>query len=428
MDKKVFIYIGLSIIGIVLVLLLLFNTVLYNYRGKLNSYLTSYYSDNSNLDDINKLLDKYNGNEDKINKVKKIIEDDVNKRIDSFNRSYDSEEDLNSTKDLLNNKVSEILDRISINKDNYLNIINNLYESKVNYLNGLKLFNESNYSDAYEYLSKVSQNDSYSLDASKMINECFSEEIKDIKNYIDSKKISDDLKIEDKLNTYKDILNYVIEKKNSLKLDLTNSKEYNEIINNINKNLTEAYEMLADELKNSNAYDKALNKLNEGIKLLSEIKANATSLIKKKEEFSTMLPISLTELEGNIVGDSIKEELAISDKDNVTYSRLISVYNNSKSSITYNLNKEYKKLKLSVSAGVEVNENNKNYGVIRIYLDNKKVYDSSNITKSFKKKDLSLDVNEKSELKIEYITSSNKNTSKRNVIVGIIGNPTLEKY
>ena len=29
-------------------------------------------------------------------------------------------------------------------------------------------------------------------------------------------------------------------------------------------------------------YDKAVDKLNEGIKLLSEIKANATSLIKKK--------------------------------------------------------------------------------------------------------------------------------------------------
>ncbi|MBE6158752.1 MAG: hypothetical protein E7159_02885 [Firmicutes bacterium] len=429
MNKKIIIYIALGIVSLVCILLILFNTILYNYKGKLNSYLNTYYSDtNANLDDVNKVLDKYSKNENKTNNIKKLIEDDVNKRIEVFNKSYDSEEELLNNKDLLVNKVSLILDQIEINKDNYLTIINNLYESKVNYLKGINYFNEGNVSDAYEYLSKVINSDSYYNDSISKIDECFKKEIDDIKNYISSKNISDDLKTEDKLNIYKDILNYVIEKKNTLKLDLTNSKAYNDILNDINKNLTLAYETLAEELKNSNMYDKAVDKLNEGIKLLSEIKANAASLIKKKDDLATMLPVSLTELEGNIEGDSINEELAISDKDNNTYSRVISFYNNSKSSITYNLNKEYKNLKLSVNATGEVNEKNKNYGIIRIYLDNKKVYDSSNLTKSFKKKDLSLDVSNKEVLKIEYSTSSSKNTSKKNIMVGVIGNPTLEKY
>ena len=427
MNKRVFIYIGSSIIGLVLIILLLFNTILYNYKGKLNTYLNSYYSDNSNLDNINKLLDRYNS-EDKLNKIYKIIEDDVNNRIEIFNTSYDNEESLNSNHELLINKVNGVLDRIGVNKDNYVTIINNLYESKVNYLKGNSLFNDGNYNDAYEYLSKVSQSDSYYNDSLSKIDECFSKEIEDIKKYIEDNKIDDSLKLEDKVSKYKELLNYLSEKKNSIKFDLTKSKVYNDILSDIQKKLVSVYEELATELKNSNMYDKAIEKLNEGIKLLSEINANATSLIKKKDELSTMLPVSLTELDANIVGDSIKEELAISDKDNNTYSRLISIYNNSKSSITYNLNKEYKKLKLSVNAGIEVNEKNKNYGIIRIYLDNKKVYDSSNITKSFKKKDLNLDLSDKSELKIEYITSSSKNTSKKNVIVGIIGNPTLEKY
>ncbi len=427
-DKKLFIIIPIIVLLVIGTIILLFNTILFNYKGKLNNYLDVYYSDiNKDLNDINSLLDRYT-NTDKIEKINKLIEDNVNERINNFNGSYDNEESLTNSKELLTNKVSDILDLIGVNKDNYITMINNLYESKVNYLNGLKLYNENNCNDAYEYLSKVSSSDSYSNDSTNMINEMYNKVIENIKNYIDSKNINDDLKVEDKLNIYKDIINYIIEKKNSLKLDLTNSKTYNDIVNNVNKNLTDAYEAIADELKSSSYYDKALEKLNEGIKLLSEVKANATSLIKKKDEFSTMLPISLTTLEGKIEGDSIKEELAISDKNNDTYSRTISIYNNSKSSITYNLNKEYKYLELSVSAGVEVNEKNKNYGIIRIYIDNKKVYDSSNITINFKKKDLKLDVSDKSELKIEYNTSSKSNTSKKNVIVGIIGNPMLEKY
>ena len=427
-DKKLFIIIPLLIVLIVLVIMFLSNTILYNYKGKLNSYLNIYYSNkNNSLDDINKLLDKYRDS-NKFNNIKKIIEDDVNNRILEYNKSYDDKNSLDDNKELLVDRVSNILDKIEVNKDNYLNIINNLYESKNNYLDGISYYSSNNCSEAYEYLSKVISSDSYFEDTTKKIDECFNIEIEDIKKYPNDKNTNDSLNKEDKISIYKDILNYLLEKKNNLKFDLTKSKTYNDIISDIQKNIVSLYEELALELKNSNLYEKAIEKINEGITLLSEIKANATSLIKYKDELSLMLPISLTTLEGKIEGDSIKEELAISDKSNNTYSRVISIYNNSKSSITYNLNKEYKYLKLSINSGVEVNEKNKNYGIIRIYVDNKKVYDSSNITKSFSKKDLKLDVNDKSELKIEYITSSKNNTSKKNILVGVLGNPTLEKY
>ncbi len=38
-DKKIFIYIALLVIGVVCMTLLLVNTVLYNYKGKVNNYL-----------------------------------------------------------------------------------------------------------------------------------------------------------------------------------------------------------------------------------------------------------------------------------------------------------------------------------------------------------------------------------------------------
>ena len=153
-------------------------------------------------------------------------------------------------------------------------------------------------------------------------------------------------------------------------------------------------------------------------------------LIKLKDEYYKMLPISLTTLEAfNIEGTSLKEELAVFDKDNNNYTRAITVTKtNNTSSISYNINKEYKYLNTTVAISKEVSEKNKNYGRIKIIADDKTIYDSQNINKNFKTKELKLDISNINILKIVYNNSNNKVSSKDNVVIALLGNPTLLKY
>ena len=61
-------------------------------------------------------------------------------------------------------------------------------------------------------------------------------------------------------------------------------------------------------------------------------------------------------------------------------------------------------------------------------LKNNKTYDSSDLNTKFKKKKLKLNIKDIKILKIEYTISSSKSINKDNILVGILGNPTLEKY
>ena len=56
------------------------------------------------------------------------------------------------------------------------------------------------------------------------------------------------------------------------------------------------------------------------------------------------------------------------------------------------------------------------------------IYDSKDITKDFKKKNLNLNINDCNNLKIEYTTSSSKQTTKSDIMVLVLGDLTLRKY
>ena len=315
------------------------------------------------------------------------------------------------------------------NKESLNNNINNLYNSKVSYLTALNYFNNNNYNDAYNNFINVIEKDSYYEDTTSKIDEMFNNEINalqtEVENYLNSNDAEND---ETKLEIYKKVLEYITNKKKELSFDISKSKVFNNIKEDLDNKMVEIYRKIANDLANSNKFNEAIKVLNDGINLLNNYELNASSLIEIRDNYNNMEPISLTSLEGEILGSSIKEELAIFDKNNNNYARAISFYKNNTSSIAYNLNGEYKYLTATFNVSKEVTTKNKNYGKVRIYADNNKIYDSGDLNTKSKIKALKLNIKDIKTLKIEYTISNSKSINKDNILVGVLGNPTLEKY
>ncbi len=429
-------YIGAIIITLIIIVLILFNTIFYDYKGRLNDYLDTFYNEKDNdLKKINKLLDRYMNNANKMNSINEILENDINHRIDEFNISYNNKDELLNKKDNLLNKFNYFFDNISSavslinNKETTKSIINKLYDSKLCYLDAINYYNQNNYNDAYNNFIKVIETDSYYEDTTSKIDEMFNNEIKTLENEVNSIiVINENTSNSDKISIYKRALEYITNKKKELSFDISKSKVFNSIKENINNNLLDIYLNIINEYENNNKINEAINILNESINLLNNYELNANKLIEKRDNLNKLQPILLTSLKGNIDGSSIKEELAISDKNNNTYPSNITFYKNNKSSITYELNKEYKYLTGIINITKDVSQKNKNYGRIIIYGDNKKLYDSGDLNTKFKKKSLKLNINDINNLKIEYNISSKKSINSSNILVALFGNPTLEKY
>ena len=429
-------YIGGIIITLLIITLILFNTVFYDYKGKLNNYLNDYYKEvDNNIDNINKLIDRYKNNASRINSINELLENDINYRIDDFNKSYNSIDELTANKDKLINKFDYFFDNISSsvslinNKETATNKINKLYESKVNYLTALNYFNENNYNEAYNNFTKVIDIDSYYEDTTSKIDEMFNNEVKSLEDEVKKIIIIDENTSDtDKIEIYKNALNYITNKKKELSFDISKSKVFNNIKDDINNNLVNIYLNIVNEYANNSKFNEAINLLNEAINLLNDHELNTNKLIEKRDELNKMQPVSLTSINGNIDGTSIKEELAVTDVNNDAYARAITFYKNNKSSITYELNKEYKYLSGVINICKEVNQKKKNYGRVIIYGDNKKLYDSSDLNTKFKKKELKLNIDDINTLKIEYTISNSSSINKDNILVALFGNPTLEKY
>lgn len=436
MKKNIIFYIIGIIITLIIIVLILFNTIFYDYKGRLNNYLNIYYTQEQNdLEKTNKLIDRYKNNTNKTNQINEIIESDINKRVNNFNTSYDNIENLTNAKNFLINKFEYFFDNISNivslinNKETVCNTINKLYESKVAYLTAINYFNEKDYNNAYKNFINVIENDSYFDDTTTKIDEMFNSEINNLNEEINNiLVINDNSSDSDKLNIYKNALNHLINKKKELSFDISKSKLFNSIKDDLNIKIVDIYILLANNEKENNKYENAIKILNEGINYLNDYELNASKLIELQDELNKMQPISLTTLNANIEGSSIKEEMAAFDINNNNYSKSISFYKVNNSTITYDLNKEYKYLTGVINIGKDVNTKKKNYGRIIIYGDSKKLYDSKDLTTKFKKIDLKLEIKDIKTLKIEYTISNNNSINKENISVAVFGNPTLAKY
>ena len=433
--NSLIIYIAGIVISLTIIILILFNTIFYNYKGKLHNYLDTYYSQSNNdISNINKIIDRYKNNTNKSNSVSEILESDINHRIEKFNTEYENIDELNNNKDKLIDKFDYFFDNLSSislidNKDTVTSKINKLYESKKSYLTAISYINENNYNEAYNNFINVIEDDSYYEITTTKIDEMFNNEIYSLEEEIKSiLKFDKNISREDKLDKYKKALQYIANKKKNIAFDISKSKSFNSIKEDIENNLSDIYLSMVEEYENNNKYNQAIELLTESINLLNDNGLDATKLIEKKDDLNKMQPISLTSIESKKEGSSIKEELAISDKNNDAYAKSITFYKNNKSGITYELNKEYKYLTGTLNICKDVSQKKKNYGKIIIYGDNKKLYTSSDFNTQFKKKNIKIKLDDINTLKIEYTISNTRSINKSDILVALLGNPTLEKY
>jgi len=430
---KLIFYIILILLLCIFIFFILKNSFLYDYKDKLNDSLKSYYlQEDNDIESIKKIIDRYKTNNKKIDNINNILNEFILNSINEYNINYETREDLDNNYNKIISKITYLLDNINLDisskKDSFISTIDNLYESKINYLEALKYYLENDYNKAYEYFDKVIKSDSYYDDINNKIDAIFNSELKIIEDKVNNEKIKLNDDNQNNLGIYTNILNILKEEKDNTIFDLEKSKTYINLLDETINKLLELYKNIAVNYAENNNYSEALKTINEGIKIITNMSYSAQDLINLKDEYDNMMPVLLTSLNEDINGNSLSEDIAVLDINNKSYPSAIIVKKNNNSSISYNLNKEYVKFKFTIAIGTEVNEKNKNYGRIKIYADNKVIYDSKDITKSFETKDISLNVKDINILKIEYTNSTSKSTSKSDILVALLGNPTLEKY
>lgn len=439
MKRKNIIYICLIVFFIGIIFLILFHTIFYNYRKELSIFLDNYYEENTKLEEIASLYRRYKNNSKRINTMNLIVDDKVNDWINRFNKNYETKEDIEKESKFLIEKVNNFalslpkIDSIWNKKDEAVSKINDLIISKKSYLDGLKYFNDKDYSNAYDGFSKVIKDDSYFDDTTIKIDVCISTSLDIIKNKINElNTIGDNTSLERKVEVYKSIVDYLAKTKSEIKFDLTKSRTYIDLEKEYLTDTLKSYGDLAKKRAEEIKYPEAINVLNEGIEYLTNYSKDAKELIELKEEYLEMLPISLTTLEGNKESNLIKtDELALIDNDNHSYANGLTFYNTLKSnykkaSIIYSLDKKYKYLTGTITAAKDASFTD--IGQVRIYGDDKLIYSSDKITSKFKRKEVNISLNSVSSLKIEFTINYGKKSEGKNEMIAILGNPTLSKY
>jgi hypothetical protein len=442
LKNKIF-YLVTLIGALIIIILVLMNTILYNYKGKLETNLNNYYTSNDEtaIDNINALCLRYKNNNKRLNNINSLVNSNINKWINKYNDSYDSIDALEEATDHLNNKVSYLLDNLEDNlevtndKDDFLQEIKDLNISKNYYLVGLSYYNSDNLNDAYSNFKNVIDSDSYYDDTTDKIDNCIATTLDKINTEFDKlNTITDESTLEEKLAVYKNIYNYLIKYKTESKLELSKSKSFTDLLNEDETNLTNTYVAVAKNLGSSSNYISAIELLDEGIKLLTSGDVNVVSLTDLREAYALMLPTSLNDLtKYSQTGTWIKKELAIIDNNNNTYGQALTFYKGLKKSynknqITYNTNKAYKNLTFTLAMGKKIGVKSKDTGTIKVIGDNK-VLATYELNGKITKQTETIDLNNINNLTIEYTLNYKGDTEETEpIIFAIMGNPVLSKY
>src|SRR5574344_1917863 len=341
-------YLIILIVSFLVILFVLFNSILYPYKEVLKVNLNNYYKtgEQTNIDNINKLINRYRNNDNRLNTVESLIKSNIDSWINEYNDNYEDIDSLDNKKEYVTNRITFLIgnldNNITINKDIYLNEIENLYISKTNYLNAMVYLDDEDYSKAYDYFKQVIENDSFYSISMEQIDKCIESTLNRITNKVlELNVIDDNTNDNDKLKVYENIFTYLSEEKNNTNTDL---------INEYVTNLINQYVIIAKNYADETNYQEAVDLINHGIKLLSNGDYNIVSLTDLVSAYQLMLPISLTTLNSTKTGDWINAGTGIIDISNNVYVRGLEFYIGSSKSynknvITYNINGEYKYLK-----------------------------------------------------------------------------------
>ena len=436
-------YIIVITISLLIITFILFNSILYNYKGKLNNYLNDYYATTSeeSLTNINNLINRYKNNKIRTNGISSLISSTIDKWINKYNDSYETIDDLSNSYNELTTKITNLLTNLDndlpvINKqDDFLEEMDDLKKSKIAFINGLEYYDNLNCSEAYNEFINVIENDSYYTETREHIDDCISSTLDKITKEVSKlSTINESSTDSEKLIVYKDIYNYLMKVKKESKLALDKSKTFTDLLNEDETNLTNTYVSIAKQLAADNKYTEANTLLDEGIKLLTSGEVNVAALTDLKTAYALMEPVSLTSISSNAkTGEWIKKDVAIIDNNNNTYPKALVFYKGAKksynkNSITYNINKEYKYLTFTVAMGKEITAKSKDTGTIKIIGDNQ-ILRTINLKSDLSKENINIDLNNINILTFEYTIVYNGDNEFTNPVVNaILGNPMLNKY
>ncbi len=401
---------------IVIISLIILGVLLSNPIKKVEDNLDSYYNhyqenDIKELVTIGKIL-KNNKNDPKtLNSIKESTSKSLNNWVKNFNTEYQNRETLDNTYDKLTSILKNIynyyhgLEYILSDKlyQKYTEELDSLYRSKVNYFYGKEYEGNNDY-QTYYYYQKVVKDDCYYKEVSKYINNYISDElhkvIEEAKNKVKDK---DKTNNEEMLKALTEELKYLKENKTSNNIDLSINQEYQDLYNEVLKNIVTYLEKIIAENKDN---EENITKIDEILDLIND-KENKEyqKLLELKDSQVAKEPEKLVE-KSTISYDSnvntTSKEREISNK--VYESAIYFKTNTNKSKIIYDLKKEYQKFTTSIILDSPVSNDFK--GTIIIYGDNKKLYQSKEINKDFQSKLIELNIKDIKELKIELEITS----------------------
>ena len=415
--KKVKIGIGVAILLIVATIIAL-TILLSNPVKKVEDYLASYYNNykedykNDELIKIGDILRSNKGDEDKLESISKQIEKTINNWVKNFNKSYKDREELEKEYTKIYNILSEIysyfngLEYVLTYEEyyKYCDELRSLYSSKENYF---KAEEASDDNDKYTYYNSVIEEDSYYKEAKEFVSNYLKDEISELESEVKSlTNFKENATTEEKLNAYIEVVEYLEDNKYKNNINLSNTEEYLTLYENATNKVIEYTKSLAAELEKNLKTNEVMEMINKSMKALEYNSDEYKELEELKESYEDKLPDNLTDkyLVSSTSGSyDSSYKVTINDKEYDSYVSFS--FKGETVSRVYRLNNEYKTFKATIVRGPDWDSDFK--GEIVIYGDDKELYRSGEITKTNEiKSEISIDVTDVDDLKIEFITES----------------------
>lgn len=408
---------GAALLVIIIAVILLI-VLLNNPTKKVETYLTEYYDnytenyDNKELIEIGNIIRANKGNEKALNSLKKQISNTLTNWVKNFNTSYKSIQSLEDSFDKINAALYDIykyfngLEYVLTYEEyyDYYEELSDLYNSKYNYL---KALDETNDYTKYNYYSNVIESDSYYKKAQEYLNDYVEEEIDNINEALEEiGNLSKDATTKEYLEAYKEKLEYLNNHKYVNYIDISKTEDYQELFKEVAKETIEYTKKYVEELNEELEINEAIDIIEEVMKLFDSSSSDYQELEDLKETYENKLPVSLGDkyLVSSTSGSSYHYYgVTINDKD---YDDALSfTFKGENQNRIYRLNNEYKTFKTTIVRGENWDKDFE--GEIVIYGDDKELYRSGKITKSNEVNlEISLDITDVDDLKIEFITKS----------------------
>ncbi len=420
LSKKNKIIMG-TVLIITVIAIIILSILLNNPVKKIEDGLESYYKNyqnnhNQELVEMGKVLKSNKENTKVLTKIKETTHKIMEKWVKNFNTEYQDKEELlesynkvsGALKDIYNyyNGLEYMLDKELYNS--YYEELKSLHSSKHSYLTAKEYENKNNEEyNIYYYYQKVIENDCYYKEAAKYVSEYVKDEIAKLKEKAEEFiKINDNSTNIEIYNCYIEELKYLEDNKTSNNIDLSSTEEYKKMYENVINKIVEYTKKIAEEYEKNNKLDDALKIIDDSLKLIKKYSNQSKELEELKKSYEDKKPVKLTSMHRVSKSSSVNTSLWKKEINNIEYEYYISfAFVGKIGDITYNLNKEYKRLKMNIIRDQDWKQELNGYFIITG--DGKEIYKSEIITNTSEfNSEIDIDVNNINELKIEFITES----------------------